>query len=219
METAHRALRQVERLVAPGVICDVGCWTGSFLVAAEERGWRAVGIEPSAWASERARQRGIDARCAELDGAELDAGSCSLVVMGDVLEHLLDPGKALAAAARQLKPRGLVYITVPDAGSPLARIMGRRWWSVLPMHVQYFTRRSMTRLLQAQGFEVVSMGSHAKMFSAGYYAERIGGYHPALEALTLAALRRLKLESRLVAPDFHDRIAVIAARRDVQDAA
>jgi 2-polyprenyl-3-methyl-5-hydroxy-6-metoxy-1,4-benzoquinol methylase len=54
------------------------------------------------------------------------------------------------------------------------------------------------------------MASHAKVFSARYYAERLGGYGPALERLSAATVERLGMADRLVAPDFHDRIAVIA---------
>src|SRR5581483_9229156 len=67
VRTADRALVEIERLVRPGRVCDVGCWTGSFLVAARARGWEPIGVEPSAWASARARDRGLDVRTAELD--------------------------------------------------------------------------------------------------------------------------------------------------------
>lgn len=210
IETARRALRQIESLVEPGAVCDIGCWTGSFLVAAEQRGWKALGVEPSAWAAARATERGLDVQCTDLADADLPAGACRLVVLCDVLEHLSDPGAALASAAAALGDPGLVYLTVPDAGSVVARAMGRRWWSVLPMHVQYFTRASMTRLLESHGFEVVSMSSHAKAFTASYYAERLGGYQPAVQTATLAGLRRLGLADRQIAPDLHDRMAIIA---------
>ncbi len=192
-------------------MCDIGCWTGSFLVAAAERGWDTVGFEPSQWASARARDRGIDVCTEEFADAELKAGSCRLVVMGDVLEHLIAPGEALDAAHRWLEPGGLLYLTVPDAGSPLARAMGRRWWSVLPMHVQYFTRSSMGRLLEDHGFSIRRVATHAKVFSARYYAERLGGYHPVLERAAVGVVDAVGGE-RLVAPNFGDRMQVVAAR-------
>lgn len=213
MTTARRALRQIEQITTPGVMCDVGCWTGSFLAEAEQRGWKAVGIEPSSWAAERAGERGLDVRNTDLDHADLPSHTFRLVVLGDVLEHLTDPGVALASTADLLDGTGVLYLTVPDAGSLLARLLGRRWWSVLPMHVQYFTRASMTRLLDEHGFEVVSMATHAKSFTAGYYAERLGGYQPAVRTAAVAGLRRLGVVDRQIAPDFRDRMAVIASPR------
>ncbi|MBV9665334.1 MAG: class I SAM-dependent methyltransferase [Actinobacteria bacterium] len=212
VETARRALTRIETSVASGLVCDLGCWTGSFLVAARERGWRTAGVEPSHWAASRAGDRGLGVRQGELHDHGLDAGSCRLVVMTDVLEHLTDPGDAVDEARALLEPDGLLWITVPDAGSLLARALGRRWWSVLPMHLQYFTGASMERLLTRHGFRVVWAGTHAKVFTARYYAERLGGYHPALERLAVGAVTKTGLAARLVAPDFHDRLAVLARR-------
>lgn len=134
------------------------------------------------------------------------------VVVCDVLEHLEDPGSAVAKLVELLEPGGALYLTVPDAGSLLARSMGRRWWSVLPMHLQYFTRTSMLLLLNQQGLRPTHVGTHAKTFSARYYAERIAGYSPGLGRLGVAALERAGLADRPVAPDFRDRMEVIAVR-------
>ena len=72
------------------------------------------------------------------------------------------------------------------------RVLGRRWWSVLPMHLQYFTPVSLGRVLAAHGFEIAWRGTHAKSFSIRYYAERLGGYHAALERF--AAIEPIKAE-------------------------
>ena len=213
VETARRALERIEEVVRPGLACDLGCWTGSFLVAARERGWDTVGVEPSAWASGRARERGLDVRTTTLEEHGLSDGSCRLVSLCDVIEHVIDPGAAVDVAAALLEPRGALFLTLPDAGSRLARLMGRRWWSVLPMHVQYFTRASLTRLLDRRGFAVVSVDTHAKVFSARYYAERLESYSGAVQRLVTKALDAAGQADRLVAPDFRDRMAVIAVKR------
>jgi SAM-dependent methyltransferase len=212
VETARRALVDVERFVAPGRVCDLGCWTGSFLAAARERGWEAFGVEPSRWASERARARGLEVRTGELADHGLAGASCRLVAMCDVIEHLCDPGLALEVARELLEPGGALYLTLPDAGSVLARTLGRRWWSVLPMHLQYFTRPSLGLLLERHGFRVKAWRTHAKVFSARYYGERLGGYAPALERVAVGLMTRAGWADRPVAPDFHDRMAVIAER-------
>jgi SAM-dependent methyltransferase len=212
VETGRRTLAHAERFVAPGRFLDLGCWTGSLLVAARERGWDAVGVEPSTWASARARARGADVVTAPWQQHSQAAGSFELVAMCDVIEHLIVPGAALDEIARLLAPGGAVLLTLPDAGSRLARVLGRRWWSVLPMHVQYFTRASLTRLLHDHGFDVRVVQTHAKVFSARYYVERLAGYSAALDRVGQALLRRVGQSERLVAPDFRDRMLVIATR-------
>ncbi len=209
VETALRALVRIEAQRAPGSLLDVGCWTGSFVDAARRRGWTATGVEPSAWAVTRARERGL---AVERGGLEDATGGYDVVVLCDVLEHLLDPADAVMRVHGLLEPGGVVFLTVPDAGSRLARVLRRRWWSVLPMHVQYFTRASLRRLLQDRGFEVVDMRSHPKVFTVEYYAGRLGGYSRVISRLVVGAVRLARVHRRLVSPDFHDRVQVIARR-------
>jgi 2-polyprenyl-3-methyl-5-hydroxy-6-metoxy-1,4-benzoquinol methylase len=194
-------------------LLDVGCWTGSFVEAAGARGWEAFGVEPSSWAVGEARARGLDVRQGELDDVDEPDGSLRAVVVCDVLEHLDDPRPAVARIASLLEPGGAIYLTVPDAGSRLARVMGRRWWSVLPMHLQYFTRTSMLLLLADQGLHPVHVGTHTKVFTARYYAERVAGYSGVAGRSAVSVLERLGQADRAIAPDFRDRMEVIAVRR------
>jgi len=213
IETARRALARIERWARPGRLLEVGSWTGSFLVAALERGWKAEGIEPSQWAVARARERGLEITDKELDDVDLDDHAFDAIVACDVLEHLADPGAALERFRHALAPTGVLFVTVPDAGSRLAKVLGRRWWSVLPMHLQYFTRESITIALREHGFDVVEIRSHPKLFTVRYYAERFTSFVPGLGSIAARATGRSRFADRLVAPDFHDRMAVIAKAR------
>jgi SAM-dependent methyltransferase len=213
LETARRALRWIASAVAPGPLLDIGCWTGSFVAAAKDEGWPASGIEPSSWAVDRARERGLDVTVGDLTAPGVAGGSLRVVVMCDVIEHLLDVRSAAQTAAGLLEPGGALYLTTPDAGGRLARAMGSRWWSVLPMHVQYFTRESITRLLTDAGFEIIGIKSHPKVFTATYYADRLGGYSAGLARTAKAVTRRVGIADRLVAPDLHDRMQVLAVKR------
>ena len=149
--------------------------------------------------------RTADLRTADLDGRRFDA-----VVLGDVIEHLPRPGEALDRIATLLAPGGAICLMVPDAGSRLARAMGARWWSVIPTHVQYFTRASLRTLLARHGYEVLDVATHPKAFTVRYYLSRIEGYSaPAGRALVRGA-ERVGVADRMWAPDFRDRMLVIA---------
>lgn len=212
LATADRALARIEQLTGPGRLLDVGCWTGSFVEAAAARGWQASGVEPSAWACERARARGLDVRTGNLDDVDVPAGSLRAVVACDVLEHLSEPVAALERMASLLEPGGVLYLTVPDAGSRLALLLGRRWWSILPMHLQYFTRTSVARALTSAGFAVEQQSTHPKVFSARYYAERAAGFVPLAGPALHGIVARSRWADRLVSPDFGDRMAVLARK-------
>ena len=80
-ETARRSLARIETHLLPmrsnGAphprrLLDLGCWVGFLLSEAQQRGWETVGVEPSQFASEYARDElGLDVRTAELFTADL----------------------------------------------------------------------------------------------------------------------------------------------------
>jgi SAM-dependent methyltransferase len=210
-ETARRILERIEAQAKPGAILDVGCWVGYLLAEAEGRGWRGTGLEPSAWAASFARQRlGLDVRNEGLDKTDLGEERYGAIFMGDVIEHLVDPGATLERLRGHVAAGGVLAMALPDAGSRLARAMGRRWWAIAPTHVQYFTRASMSALLERTGYRVLEMDTQPKAFTAAYYLGRTGGYSPRLARGLVRAARAVQVADRMVAPDFGDRMLVIA---------
>lgn len=217
--TARQALDDIERW-APGrhAILDLGCWVGFLLAEAQTAGWQeCVGIEPSTFASAYARDElGLDVRTSDLFTADLPLEHFDAVVMGDVIEHLPRPGEALDRIADLLRPEGVLWLALPDAGSMVARVLGRRWWSILPTHVQYFTRTSLTKLLDAHGFEVRDLSTAPKVFTVSYYLSRVSGYSRPLGRALVGVARFVRIDNRLWGPDFRDRMAVVAQRRAVR---
>ena len=210
-ETARIALERIERHVRPGAILDLGCWVGFLLAVARERGWETLGVEPSEFASDYARERlGLDVIRDDLFEADLRGRRFDAVALGDVIEHLPRPADALDRMARMLNPGGVAYLALPNAGSRLARRMGARWWSVIPTHVQYFTRASLLTLLRRRGWQPLWIGTAPKAFTVRYYLERIGGYSPPAARALVGAAAAAGVADRMWAPDFRDRMAVIA---------
>jgi SAM-dependent methyltransferase len=215
--TARRALERIERHTAgdPGALLDLGCWVGFLVSEAERRGWEAWGVEPSGFAAEFARERlGLRVIQGTLEDADLPDGHFDAVVMGDVIEHLPDPGSALERIRGLLRPQGVLYLALPDSGSAVARALGARWWSVLPTHVQYFTRPSMARLLARHRYAVEWMDTAPKAFTVRYYLERLEGYSKPVADAAVAVAQGGRVADRLVWPDFRDRMALVARRRE-----
>lgn len=209
--TARRILERIERHVEPGSLLDLGCWVGFFLDEAVRHGWTGTGVEPSEFAAAYARERlELDVLGAELLEADLEPHAFDVAFMGDVIEHLTDPQEALLHVRELLIDDGVIVLVLPDAGSRLARVMGRRWWSVIPTHVQYFTRTSVAILLKRAGFRVVSVSTAPKVFSVRYYLSRVGGYRPAVARGLVRVACVLGISERQWGPDFRDRMLVIA---------
>jgi SAM-dependent methyltransferase len=214
--TARASLDQIERHLQtsdPPRLLDLGCWVGFLLAEARDRGWDVTGVEPSSYAASYAREHhGIEVLEQDLLSADLPERAFDAIVLGDVIEHLTDPLAALERIGRLLVPGGVLYLTLPDSGSRLARAMGARWWSVIPTHVQYFSRSSLALLLRRAGYEPLEVTTAPKTFSVRYYLWRLSGYSKLLaDGLTRAA-ERLGFADRLWTPDFRDRMAIVARR-------
>lgn len=208
---ARRVLDQIERYSRRGSLLDVGCWVGFLLAEARDRGWDVLGLEPSRFASEHARERlGLEVQMADLFTADIGGRRFDAVVLGDVIEHLVRPGEALRKIRALSADGAVLHLALPDAGSRWARLMGAHWWSVIPTHVQYFTRQSITLTLERHGWQVIEIHTAPKAFSVRYYLERIGGYSPRLSRAAVIAAARAGIGERIWAPDFRDRMAVLA---------
>jgi hypothetical protein len=109
-----------------------------------------------------------------------------------------------------LAPGGVLVLAVPDAGSRIARVLGKRWWSVIPTHIHYFTRASITTMLEGAGYEVLEMATDPKSFTIEYYLDKGSGYLPGVSKALVRLARRANVAHRMWTPDFRDRLLVIA---------
>lgn len=75
------------------------------------------------------------------------------IFMIEVIEHLTDPVAILTELADFLSPKGLVYITTPNARCWRARIQGFEWREVQnPVHINIFSNMSLKICLAKAGF-------------------------------------------------------------------
>ncbi len=159
---------------AVGDLLDVGAATGFFLDLAQNRGWRCVGVEPSAFAVREAASKGLNVREGVIEELDAPDGSFDVVTMWDVVEHVRDPRAALGAAHRLLRPGGVLAINTPDSGSVLARVLGLRWHLVVPPeHLVLFHQKSLRLLLDEQHFRVSSMKRIGKRFTVQYVLQTL----------------------------------------------
>jgi SAM-dependent methyltransferase len=139
---------------AGGRLLDVGAGRGRFVISARAAGWDAFGIEPSERGASAAVAAGAPVERVTIANAAIPAGSIDAVTVWHVLEHLNDPGAALARIASWLAPGGVLLVGVPNLGSWQARVGGARWYHLdVPRHQVHFTVSGVRALLTRTGFQ------------------------------------------------------------------
>ena len=175
--TARNVLQRIAALHPDkGTLLDVGAGPGFFLSEANAREWTVIGLEPLPWAVKHAQQVLHLSGIREGDStllAELPPLSVDVVTAFDVLEHVVHPKTLLEATRRVLQPHGLLVLTTPRFDSVVARLMGKRWHCIVPAHLHYFSRPSLTRLLTDTGYELIREHHHTRFLSAQYLWRRV----------------------------------------------
>jgi 2-polyprenyl-3-methyl-5-hydroxy-6-metoxy-1,4-benzoquinol methylase len=114
--------------VAGSDVLDIGCSQGIASILLAREGHRVVGIDREHEAIRAARERlddeeaqvreRVEFRVGEGRAVGFPAGSFDTVLLGEVLEHQLDPWKLLKEARRVLRPGGRIVITTPYGVHP-----------------------------------------------------------------------------------------------------
>lgn len=143
-------------------VLEVGCARGSFTKALSDRGCQVVGVEAEAEAAaiaEKWAQRVVVGDLAagtlwqELEDEQFDA-----VTFLGVLEKLREPLATIRAAVRNLKPSGIVAISVPNVAHGdvrLALLNGRFAYSDNGLldrtYLRFFTKSELRNLIREAG--------------------------------------------------------------------
>jgi 2-polyprenyl-3-methyl-5-hydroxy-6-metoxy-1,4-benzoquinol methylase len=213
--TFGKCLDAIERIWnrQPGRLLDIGTGGGAFPYVASKRGWKAEGCEPNRWLCNWALEHyGLPIRPGTVFDQNYPGQSYDVVTLWDVLEHTPDPKTEIREAQRLLRDEGLLVINYPDIGSWIARMMGRSWVFLLDVHLYYFTRSTIRRLLEDAGFEIVRIRPHFQRLSLGYILRRATPYAGAPARMAERLLRQAKVAD-WQAPYWMGQTLVIARKR------
>lgn len=149
-----RKLIQKQTGTSKGDILDIGAGTGAFLDTMYHAGWEVTGLEPD----ETARENAL-----KLYGLELQQPGelfnlqkkYDAITLWHVLEHVHDLQEYIQQFKKLLRPKGCLFIAVPNYTSYDAEVYKEYWaaWDV-PRHLYHFSPTSITRLLLQSGFQL-----------------------------------------------------------------
>jgi SAM-dependent methyltransferase len=214
---ARLAARRISALPPgpPGDLLDVGCGSGSMLLALEAAGWRGHGVELDGGAVRAANAAGLSrVRSGDLLDAGYPEASFDAVRFSHSLEHMRSPRAQLAEARRVLRPGGRLAVAVPDFGALLRRMFGERWFFLdLPRHLWHFDRRTLPRLARETGFEVARVRNVTASSAVLGTIDYLRGRRETLTSSAAAWYAAQPLAAMLDALRLGDELEVVAVAR------
>lgn len=130
---------------------------GFFLAEAVDAGFEAEGIEFSGPMAAYASQRWhVPVTAASIEETDLDEEAYDVIASWGVMTILRDPKAVMAKFHTALKPGGVWAFNTYDNRSWWGRIFGAKWYILVPNTSQIHNDRTLRRLLDEAGFELVA---------------------------------------------------------------
>jgi 2-polyprenyl-3-methyl-5-hydroxy-6-metoxy-1,4-benzoquinol methylase len=150
---------------------EIGTGTGALLQQLAGLGFsELVGIEPSTAAIEAAPpHRRAWIREGVFEEQDFAPESFDLICCFMTMEHVLDPKVVATAAFKLLRPGGAFVTVTHDYRGRLNRALGRRSPIIDIEHMQLFSKKSISYLLEDTGFERVSAAGLKNKYAFRYW--------------------------------------------------
>ena len=171
LRTLYRWLAEKQADVVPpvqgqGRALEFGCGRGEFLRRLQCAGWSVVGVDLVEQSVQSGIARGFDVRHGTLAEQQFPAESFDAIAGWMVLEHTPDPCETIRECRRLLSRDGQLLLSVPNFAALERRVFGPYWCGLeLPRHLQHFSPSSLRRLLESEGFQVVSLVHQRNAFN------------------------------------------------------
>ena len=158
---AERMSHQADRfnISGYGKALDIGSGFGFYTQALRKLGYRTVSINPGKYENEVFRNLNGDEPLVMMFENYEPSEQFGAVMMSQVLEHLLEPDRAINKVSGLLAPGGVLACAVPNYDSFLVKLLGTKDNACLwvPEHVSFFTEKGLKALVERNGFSVVKV--------------------------------------------------------------
>lgn len=184
-------------------ILDLGCGTGLFIKFLSKKNNNVEGVEISKKAAKIGQKKGLKIKIADLHFSfPYKKNTFDTITAGEVIEHIYDTDFFLEEIKRILKPNGYLILSTPNIATFGRRLM--LLFGINPLietsldkasgHIRYFTKKSLTELLEKHHFKLISFKSDYINFtnSNKFQSQILAKLFPTLGARLIMKVVNLK---------------------------
>ncbi len=142
----------------PAAILEIGCASGSLLVAAREAGHEVTGIDLSPRFAEQARRLNrLEVLVGDFLRLPLPDAAYDAVLLFGTASNLSDLPESLRRIRRLVRPDGHAFLNFPHSDSWTARLYGRHFWMFAPSAATFASTAGMARCATQNGWTVETL--------------------------------------------------------------
>ena len=158
-ESHDRYTKDIEPLFhSVGRCLEVGCASGSMLVAMESEGWDVYGVDLSERFAHMGKQlNDLDIVIGDYLDIDFQNSQFDIILVLGTVSNLQDFGAHLGHVYKSLKKGGYFYFNFPHANSWISSIYAKNYWMFTPSVSTFFTKEGMAQALEKAGFSEIGV--------------------------------------------------------------
>jgi 2-polyprenyl-3-methyl-5-hydroxy-6-metoxy-1,4-benzoquinol methylase len=164
-------LKWISRKVdfAEKIMLDIGSGSGKLVNYLRGKGQNIKGIEYSKPLFEKyLTGKDYFFNCSIDTFSEMDKGPYDIVTLMDVLEHVENPRKFIEDISKIQAGGGHLIIEIPLYKSLPSMLFGKNWHFFHKYHLNYFSKKRLTKLLNDTGYDLVQCKLRGKYVHVSY---------------------------------------------------
>lgn len=163
---------------------DVGCSTGDFIFSAK-KSFNVWGQDISEYAINNIISHSPDLSsrlsACTIENSQYEDDFFDIITLWDVIEHIWDPNKVIEMLTLKLKPGGLLFISTPNIGALVAKLMQKRWaFMTPPEHLCFFNRDTLNILFKNNDLKMNNWISQGKCVNLGFLLYKFNRIFPSI---------------------------------------
>ena len=158
LEDYINKVKPLEGIIDGRNLLDIGCGMGFLMKICRDNGWEVFGVDLSLTAIKYAKENlGLNTELGRIEDIDFKSRKFNLILALDLLEHLDDPPKFIERCYEILEDDGMLIIETPNIASIYRKITGKYWVGFNPYHIQFFSSRTLRRLILTSKFKILDI--------------------------------------------------------------